>query len=164
MRCSDKGRRTSSQAEASRIRRPNEGSCARKIEADPFGERKLDPYEGFAARIGCPCAVGTTAGRLPAGTKGIRVFSQFVWANTPTCRGNGPFSASDALTLQAMLRSLISPLQLVETGSTCPQSDSAWARCLPLSYQASCDPGRLENAFAFFIRRAETELETETQL
>ena len=66
---------------------------------------------GFRLHVGLQLPLlllGTTAdssgeGRvrlpIPAGTKGIRVFSQFVWANTPTCRGNGPFSASDALDL-----------------------------------------------------------------
>ncbi|MFQ5504687.1 MAG: Kelch repeat-containing protein [Planctomycetota bacterium] len=49
-----------------------------------------------------PAATGASGeGRLalpiPPGTRGIRFFNQFVWANTPACRGNGPFSASDAL-------------------------------------------------------------------
>lgn len=34
---------------------------------------------------------------IPPGTQGARLFSQFIWLNTPACPGSGPLSASDAL-------------------------------------------------------------------
>lgn len=60
-------------------------------------------HVGLAATFWVVGAVTNAAGAasnptpLPPGSPGLRLFVQYVFANTPTCTGTGPLSASDAL-------------------------------------------------------------------
>ena len=44
--------------------------------------------------------VGKVMMPIPGGAKGVKLFAQAIWANTPSCSGRGLLSASDALEVE----------------------------------------------------------------